>query len=134
MPPHIRSRCVLVVEDDEDTRQGLVLTLASAGYTVREAADGAEALDTLSRPAPPAAILLDVVMPVMNGWEFLRRRERLAPHLAAIPVIIFSAAVEAVPRLRLPRGVVKALSKPVGGEAVLTALSDLLGELEDQVV
>jgi CheY-like chemotaxis protein len=104
MSPHSLGSHVLVVEDDDMTRQGLVLTLGQAGYAVREAADGEQALVALALPPAPSAILLDVAMPVMNGWEFLRAREALPPHLAAVPVILFSAAVEAVPRLRLPRG------------------------------
>src|SRR5690242_8963353 len=132
MGPHSLGRHVLVVEDDEGIRQGLVLTLQRAGYGVREAANGEEALAALSLPPPPSAILLDVVMPVMNGWEFLRERESLPPHIAAIPVIIFSATMEAVPRMKLPRGVVKALPKPVRWEEVLAALSDILQALEEQ--
>ena len=124
---------VLIVEDDRLTREALALTLETAGYTVRQAADGRDAFRALRALPPPDAILLDIVMPRMSGWEFLREREATAPDLAGIPVIVFSAACEAAPRLPPPRGVTRLLPKPVEGEAVLAALSDLLEALEQQV-
>jgi chemotaxis family two-component system sensor histidine kinase/response regulator PixL len=121
---------ILVVDDDGLTRDALVLALEAAGYTVRQAADGRDAFRVLRTPPPPRAILLDIVMPQMNGWEFLRERESNNPDLAGIPVIVFSAACEAAPRLPLPRGVAKLLPKPVDCAEVVAALSDLLEALE----
>jgi CheY-like chemotaxis protein len=69
----------------------------------------------------------------MSGWEFLRERDANTPELADIPVIVFSAACEAAPRISLPRGVMRLLPKPVDCGEVLTALSDLLETLERQV-
>ena len=71
-------------------------------------------------------------MPGMSGWEFLREREASYPELAGIPVIVFSAACEAAPRLPPPRGVAKLLPKPAGGGAVVAALSELLEALEQE--
>jgi chemotaxis family two-component system sensor histidine kinase/response regulator PixL len=129
----IATPTVLVVDDDGLTRDALVLALEAAGYTVRQAADGREAFRVLRTPPPPSAILLDIVMPEMNGWEFLRERESNNPDLAGIPVIVFSAACEAAPRLPLPRGVAKLLPKPVDSAEVVAALADLLETLEQQV-
>ncbi len=126
-------RHVLIVDDDRLTREALALTLEAAGYAVRQAADGQDAFRALRTPPPPFAILLDIVMPRMSGWEFLRERDAAAPDLAGIPVIIFSAVCEAAPRLPLPRGVARLLPKPVDGDAVVAALSDLLEALEQQV-
>jgi len=124
---------ILVVDDDGLTRQALATTLEAAGYTVRQAADGWEAFRLLCVPPPPTAILLDIVMPRMSGWEFLRERDASHPELTGIPVIVFSAACEAAPRLPLPRGVAKLLPKPVDCAEVVVALSDLLEALEQHV-
>ena len=123
---------VLVVDDDGLTRQALTTTLEAAGYTARQAADGPEGLRLLGSGPPPLAILLDIVMPGMSGWEFLRERDANYPELAGIPVVVFSAAWEVAPRMPLPRGVAKLLPKPVDGGEVLTALSDLLETLEQR--
>jgi CheY-like chemotaxis protein len=124
---------VLVVDDDGLTRDALAMTLEAAGYAVRHASDGREALRLLRAPPPPFAVLLDIVMPGMNGWEFLRERDANNPELADIPVIVFSAVCEVPPRMALPQGVAKLLPKPVDCGEVLTALSDLLETLERQV-
>ena len=64
--------------------------LAILGYTVAMAADGREALDRLRRQWRPSLILLDLTMPVMNGWQF-RAEQRLDPALSGIPVVVLSA-------------------------------------------
>ena len=86
------SRDVLLVEDDDDFREGLADILRSEGYVVRCAANGLEALRILEAgETAPKVILLDLVMPVMNGWDF-RKRMLAEAHLAHIPVILLSAA------------------------------------------
>lgn len=85
---------ILVVEDDEATREGLVDVLSDHGFATRAVANGREALDTLAVSPPPCVILLDVMMPVMNGVEF-RQRQLQDPALANIPVVIVSAAAHA---------------------------------------
>ena len=84
------TRSILIVEDDEPVREALVALLEGAGYRVVEAADGAEALQRLRGTDPVGLILLDLMMPVMNGWEF-RDHQRRDPALAAIPVVIVTA-------------------------------------------
>ncbi len=81
---------VLAVEDDEDLRAFYRTLLAEEGYEVRVARDGVEALDML-RWAPDL-ILLDLMLPVMDGYQFLRRLRAL-PQGAAIPVLVLSAAL-----------------------------------------
>ncbi len=84
--------CVLVVEDDSTIRETLAELLADEGYGVTCAANGVEALALLGTEERPALILLDLMMPVMNGWD-LRRALADDPRLAAIPVVVLSAAV-----------------------------------------
>jgi CheY-like chemotaxis protein len=81
---------ILVVDDDADCRESLQLVLEDAGYAVAIAGDGREALQALESGPRPAAILLDLMMPVMDGKEFLAEIKR-RPAFAAIPVIIVSA-------------------------------------------
>jgi len=82
---------VLVVDDDPYIRDVIAELLEDEGYAVARAANGAEALDILHhRPAPPCVILLDLMMPQMNGWEF-RAAQRKDPAIAPIPVVTISA-------------------------------------------
>jgi CheY-like chemotaxis protein len=81
---------VLVVEDDADIRYLLHDVLDEDGYRVKLAQHGAQALDLLHRGPPPKLILLDLSMPVMDGWE-MRRQMLEHPEWADIPVIVISA-------------------------------------------
>jgi CheY-like chemotaxis protein len=82
---------VLIVEDDLDIRDALSQILEEEGYTVVTAANGREALDMLRNGCPPPRlILLDLMMPVMNGWQF-RAEQNADPSLRDIPVVIISA-------------------------------------------
>jgi CheY-like chemotaxis protein len=80
---------VLVVEDDEDIRADLTAILRVKGFTVDEAANGKEALARMHNGTSPCVIVLDLMMPVMNGWE-LRQMMRQDAQLADIPVIVVS--------------------------------------------
>jgi CheY-like chemotaxis protein len=80
---------VLIVEDDEDIRNDLSMILKVKGFEVAASANGEEALARLLAGERPSVIVLDMRMPVMNGWEFLAAA-REDPRLAAIPVIICS--------------------------------------------
>ena len=82
---------VLVVEDDPDIRATLCEALEDNGYRAAGAANGAEALEYLRKAAePPCLILLDLMMPVMDGQTF-RTEQRADPKLANIPVVVISA-------------------------------------------
>ena len=82
---------ILIVEDDADTRDMIGRFLELEGYAVETAANGRQALDRLDAGAQACVILLDLMMPVMDGWEF-RRIQVSHSILSKIPVIVFSAA------------------------------------------
>lgn len=82
---------VFIIEDDPDTRDMLARFLEMEGYQVELAANGRQALDQLSNGAPASVIVLDLMMPVMDGWEF-RRRQVEDTRLKQIPTIVVSAA------------------------------------------
>ena len=84
------ARRILVVEDDEDIRESLREVLEGEGYVTSAAENGRAALDDLLRGVQPCVILLDLMMPVMNGAEFLDILRR-DPRLRHIPVIVVSA-------------------------------------------
>jgi two-component system, chemotaxis family, chemotaxis protein CheY len=81
---------ILVVDDDADLRETLQLLLDDSGYRVTAAASGQAALDLLKAGARPSMILLDLMMPGMNGWQFLERA-RADSILDSIPVVIMTA-------------------------------------------
>ena len=96
---------VLVVDDDADIRDALGMALTEEGYDAHSVEDGEQALEWLRREAAPNVILLDMMMPRMNGWQF-RNAQRADPALAGIPVIVVSAAAESA---LSARGAAKAL-------------------------
>ena len=85
-----RTHVVLVVDDDKDIRDLLSEALAGEGYSVVAARHGAEALERL-RCRRADVILLDLMMPVMDGWQF-REAQLRDPALAGIPVVVMSAS------------------------------------------
>jgi CheY-like chemotaxis protein len=87
------SREVLVVEDDTDLRESLSQALRDHGYGVTPATNGQEALDMLRAGARPSVILLDLMMPELNGWQ-LRAALRRDPGLARIPQVVISAYLD----------------------------------------
>jgi CheY-like chemotaxis protein len=84
---------ILVVDDDEDNREAIAATLQIRGFQVVLAVNGAQALGLLRGGLAPDLIILDLMMPVMDGWAFLRER-RAEPAIAAIPVLVLSAVTE----------------------------------------
>jgi CheY-like chemotaxis protein len=116
---------LLVVEDDADIRESLVEVLQDEGYRVTAAGDGQQALDALeAAPDKPALILLDLMMPVMNGFQF--REEQLArAELAEIPVLVITADANA----KAKAGSLKAaglLQKPVKIQPLLDLIAQLI--------
>jgi two-component system, OmpR family, response regulator CpxR len=90
---HGRGRSVLVVDDDEAIRETLRDVLSDEGYLVETAENGARALERLRAPSPaqrPGLVLLDLMMPVMSGWEVLDTLHS-DDLLADIPVVVVSA-------------------------------------------
>ena len=83
------NRCILVVEDQEDNRRILRDLLTNSGYNLVEAEDGAQAL-TMAQHERPALILMDVQIPVLDGYE-VTRRLKADPELRAIPIIVVTS-------------------------------------------
>lgn len=110
-------RCVLVVEDNEDLRSLYQAALAVEGIKAVVAAHGREALDMLEADVVrPDVILLDLMMPVLNGWDFLLLRAK-DERLARIPVIVCSATRDNIPKD------VPFLKKPIDLEELFSAIA-----------
>lgn len=91
MPARSVAHCpVLIVEDDADLREMMAQLLSLEGYQTATVSNGREALEYLQQGEKPDLILLDLMMPVMDGWEF-RRQQEADPELAGVPVVILSA-------------------------------------------
>ena len=113
---------VMIVEDDVDTREMLERFLQLEGFHVRTAANGQLALQSLQEDHAPCVILLDLMMPVMNGWQF-RQAQVSDPKLSGIPVVVVTAAG---PKDEIPAIEADAwLSKPVDFDRLLTTIAPL---------
>jgi carbon storage regulator CsrA len=122
---HRSGKHILVVEDDASTRETLTILLEAQGYAVSRAANGQEALDLLRGTERPHLILLDLMMPVMSGWEFCSHRQQ-DPALASIPVVLFSGAGN-VGQKASSLGAASYLQKPVEPEALVEIIRRLAG-------
>jgi CheY-like chemotaxis protein len=112
-------KSILLIEDDHDTRVSLRQRLEEEGYFVFSSANGKQGLETLRRIKPPALILLDVVMPVMDGEEFIRAIES-DETLHNIPVVAISAYPEKAKKL-----ITKAfVSKPIDLKILLKVVDE----------
>jgi len=111
---------ILIVDDNDEVREALGALLESAGHQVLAAADGREALAFLRRcEVPPCLVLLDLMMPGLNGWDF-RAEQIRDERLAAIPVIVLSAHPLAMDAKNM--GAAAVLLKPFDPETVLAAV------------
>jgi CheY-like chemotaxis protein len=118
MPDESEVPHILVVEDDEDAREALVALLHLRGYCAVPAANGREALDYLREaPRPPDLIILDLWMPIMNGWQF-REEQMKDPRLSKIPVIVVTALSD-----QTNVDADEVIIKPVDVERLLSAVS-----------
>lgn len=115
-----RRKRLLVVEDDAEVLEALCEVFVDDGYEVVRAGNGAEALRYFERAAPPDLIVLDLTMPVMDGYEFLERRA-LRRDLVAIPVLVLSAT----PAVRLSGRNVEFLPKPLDVDVLLPTVARL---------
>jgi len=124
-PPYI-----LLVDDDSDLRQCLVDLLEDEGYVTRTACSGREALALLENSAPPCLILLDLMMPDLNGWQFYEQQQRNR-QLAQIPVLVVTASRSLGPNI--PGSDV--LLKPFTIDDVLDKVERLvpMGDLPDEL-
>ena len=101
---------VLVVDDDPNIRKMMVAALKRDGYNFSEAANGREALDSM-RAVRPDVVVLDLMMPIMSGWDVLQEREHDAS-LREIPVIIVSANRAPEIATAVDKGICAFLPKP----------------------
>lgn len=106
---------ILLVEDDDDIRSTLKEVLELEGYSVATAAHGQEAFERLEEIERPCIILLDLMMPVMNGWEFLEK-QKVHKKFSSIPVLVVSAAGEKARSASAAQGFVK---KPIEVDGLL---------------
>jgi CheY-like chemotaxis protein len=91
MHPSAVEHCpVLIVEDDADLREMMAQLLTLEGFHAATVTNGREALDYLRRSPRPDLILLDLMMPVMDGWQF-RKEQQADPAIAGVPVVILTA-------------------------------------------
>jgi CheY-like chemotaxis protein len=111
---------ILVVDDNPDIRETVCLVLAAGGYQAAEAANGQEAIDWLHREAAPTVILLDLTMPVMDGYQFLTAKEA-DPALTDLPVVVISSLRDSA-RLVLGHQVSECLPKPFSTSALFDAV------------
>jgi CheY-like chemotaxis protein len=115
--PELSCRSILVVDDDADVREAVADVLADEGYGVTGVASGREALKHLKDHLRPSLILLDMMMPEMDGW-LLRQELKKSPDLASIPIVILSAHGD-VRDAALALGAVDYLRKPLSIESLL---------------
>lgn len=111
---------VLIVEDDEDLRDMMAQMLNIEGFDTATVANGREALDYLHVTRKPSVILLDLMMPIMDGWEF-RRQQKADPELAPVPVIVLSALD---PTRAAPVDAEAFLKKPLDFDRLLELVRD----------
>jgi CheY-like chemotaxis protein len=114
---HSSQRSILIVDDDADIREALLDVLADHGFYAVAVKNGREALDHLRLGARPRLILLDAMMPVMDGVSF-RREQLVDPELSALPVLMISAGSRAALDAR-DLGLVGVMSKPIDLDALL---------------
>jgi CheY-like chemotaxis protein len=118
----VQAQTVLVVDDDAGVRRPMARLLGLEGFQVVEAGNGQEALTCLDADLGIAVIVLDLRMPVMDGWAF-RTRQRADPRISQIPVIVISGAdTDRFDEL----GAIATFEKPVSPSSVVSLLRELL--------
>ena len=120
-PQPLQGSDVLIVEDQPDLRESLADLLELEGYRVDTAANGQEALAHLHGASPPQVILLDLRMPVMDGWAF-RHEQQQSAALAVIPVVLVSGEAD-ISKAAAALHAVGHLAKPVEREKLLDLLT-----------
>jgi len=122
--PHLKShvaRRILVVDDNGSTRETIVTLLQTEGYDAQGVENGHEALQLLREGYDASLVLLDMMMPVMDGWDF-RMAQRNDPRIAEIPVVVLTAVVN--PELEAKKlRAVAGFRKPVDIDALLDVVA-----------
>jgi CheY-like chemotaxis protein len=109
---------VLVVEDEEDLREMVRDALELNGYSVVTASDGQEALGKLDGIDRPCVVLLDLLMPGVNGWDFVEMFRKRS-EMAKVPIVVHSSAPDSA-----PPGVTRVLQKPVLFDQLLSVVRE----------
>lgn len=124
-------RTVLVVEDDPPLRRMIGIFLRAAGYRVCAAEDGLSGL-ALARDERPDLVLLDLMMPGLDGWEVLRRIKGDA-RTAAIPVLVLTASVDPpLTEQALQLGATRFLAKPIDSRVLVEHVDAAVGQTAGQ--
>lgn len=121
-----RGSTLLVIDDDQDMREILSYSLQRPGWRVVEAEHGAAALDYIAANGLPDLILLDMNMPVMNGWQFAR--ELRARNLWHVPVLVITAAHDAA-RSASEIGASGFIGKPFDRRSLIGTVEKLLAPM-----
>lgn len=115
---------ILVIDDDDDTRTCLMAVLEAEGYDVRGASNGLDGLAILRSAYTPDLVLLDLMMPVMSGWDLLEELKKV-PKLTDLPVVVFTAAGDPLPKQAiLAKPIVR---KPIEIDLLLRMVNDYCG-------
>jgi CheY-like chemotaxis protein len=107
----------MVVEDDQDIRECVRMILEDEGYSVVTACNGAEAEAELAHMEEPCVVLLDLMMPVMSGWELLEHLKRDGKLDDGMHVVVVSAAPSDV-----PAGPVQCMRKPLRADQLIATV------------
>ena len=118
------AKTILVVEDDDVTREGFGSVLKEHGYKVDLASTGQHALDYLQRNGPPDLIVLDMLMQGMDGWQFLKYRDK---KWRSVPVLIATALSVASKEWAAAMGAAGLLQKPIDLTVLVERVQKLLG-------
>lgn len=116
-------RTILIVEDDADIRETLQHLLEASGYRAAPASNGKVALDLIDTIGRPCLILLDLMMPVMDGWAFLTALDQ-NDALVEVPIVIVSAYTDKVASLERAQQILK---KPVDIHALMDVVRQHCG-------
>jgi|KBSMisStandDraft_5_1062788.scaffolds.fasta_scaffold146945_2 CheY-like chemotaxis protein len=120
------SGAILIVDDDNDVRSALSELLEEEGFSVEGAPNGREALARLrGGTVHPAVILLDLMMPGMDGWDF-RSEQMRDPRLAAVPVVVVSASGFSQESIRTQFRPAAYMEKPIEGTVLLDVIRELV--------
>lgn len=117
---------ILIADDHDDNRELLRLLLSGAGYKVREARDGNECL-TNAQSEPPDLIVVDLSMPILDGWGLLREL-KADQRTQTIPCMVVTAHADFARNEALETGFAAYVSKPYTAEAILDTIAKILAE------
>jgi CheY-like chemotaxis protein len=124
---HLEPLTILIIDDDPPILSGLSEFLQAEGYNVAVAGDGRAALDQLRRGLRPSVIVLDLMMPVMDGWDF-RHEQMKDAELREIPVIVITATGFSEQSVKAQLGAAEVVAKPASPAQLLAAIERCTGE------